>query len=105
MMSFNATVQNIRDGELLSHLTDELDEVVRAVMEHGKVGTISLSLKIKPNGEGAVTITPTVNSSPPKGTLGDALFFVSDAGLVRQNPRQRDIEDELQRKRDEREAG
>ena len=104
-MSFNATVQNIRDGALLSSLTEKLDKVVQAVTEHGKVGEITLKLKVKPNGEDAVTITPTVTAKAPEGTIGDALFFVSDGGLVRRNPRQADIEDEIARKRSEREAG
>lgn len=104
-MSFNATVQSIRDGALLELLTGKLNEVVEAVQEHRKVGTLSLTLTIKPNGEDAVTVVSKVGAKIPEGTVGDALFFVNGGNLVRRNPRQIDIEDEIARKRSEREAG
>lgn len=103
-MSFNATVQSIRDGALLELLTGKLNEVVEAVQEHRKVGTLQLTLSIKPNGDDAVTVTSKVAAKIPEGTVGDALFFVNGGNLVRRNPRQTDIEDEIARKRSEREA-
>jgi hypothetical protein len=103
-MSFNATIQNIRDGALLELLTGKLSEVVEAVQEHGKSGSLSITLNIKPNGDDAVTISSSVKAKVPEGTVGDALFFVSGGNLVRRNPRQTDIEDEIARKRSEREA-
>lgn len=104
-MSFNATVQNIREGALLELLTSKLHEVVEAVQEHGKVGEITLTLSIKPNGDDAVTISSKVKAKIPEGTVGDALFFVNGGNLLRRNPRQMDLEDEIARKRAEKEAG
>lgn len=104
-MSFNATIQNIRDGALLELLTGKLSEVVEAVQEHGKAGSLQITLSIKPNGDDAVTISSKVKASVPEATVGDALFFVSGGNLVRRNPRQIDIEDEIARKRAEKEAG
>lgn len=104
-MNFNRTIQDIRDGQLLALLSDKLAEVVEAVAEHGKAGAISLTLKVKPNGEGAVTITSEVKAKSPEPTVGDAIFFVDDNGnLLRRNPRQADIEDEIAKKRAEQES-
>lgn len=100
-MSFLATIQNIRDGALLELLSDKLHEIVEAVETHHKVGELTVTLTIKPNGEGAVTISPKVKAKVPDTTVGDALFFVSEGNLLRRNPRQMDIEDEIARKRNE----
>ncbi len=101
-MSFNATLQSIRDGQLLELLTGKLSDIVEAVEETGKAGQLVLTMKIKPNGEGAVTINSDVKAKVPEPAVGDAIFFVSDGNLVRRNPRQGDIEDEIARRRMER---
>lgn len=98
-MSFNKTVQDMRDGQLLGMLSDKLNDVVEAVQEHGKAGELTLKLVIKPNGDDAVTVSPKVTVKAPEATVGDAIFFVSGGNLVRRNPRQGDIEDEIARKR------
>lgn len=99
-MSFIGTLQQIRDGETLARLNDEMLDVVDKVHETGKSGSVTLTLTFKKNGEGAVTISPAVKAKKPEQPLGDALFFVSGGGaLSRRNPRQMDIEDELARAR------
>lgn len=104
-MSFIATIQNIRDGALLELLTGKLNEVVEGVEQHRKSGTLTLTLTIKPNGDDAVTIASAVKAKIPEATVGDALFFVAGGNLVRRNPRQLDIEDEIARKRIEKDKG
>lgn len=103
-MSFLSTIQNIREGALADQLTEELHDVLEGVEETGKAGSITLTLKIKPNGESAVTIEPSVAAKVPKPTVGSALFFVSGGNLVRRNPKQMDIEDELAAKRAQKET-
>lgn len=104
-MNFNRTIQDIRDGQLLSLLSDKLAEVVEAVATHGKAGALTLTLKVKPNGEGAVTISSDVKAKSPEPAVGDAIFFVDDNGnLLRRNPRQADIEDEIAKQRAKTEA-
>ena len=104
-MSFIATLQNIRDGALVAQLTENLQDVVEAVSEHRKVGKLVITLTIKPNGDEAVTVSPSVKATKPEASVGDAMFFVSEGNLVRRNPRQMDIEDELARRRGEKESG
>ena len=102
-MSFNSTIQQVRDGQLLELLTGKLQEVVEAVEETGKVGGLTLSLKVKPNGEGAVTLISDVKAKVPEPAVGDAIFFVSNGNLVRNNPHQADLIDELEERRSQKE--
>ena len=80
-----------RDGALHSEMTDALHELVEAVRAHGKPGTITFTLKVKPAGrlDNAVMVTDDVKLKKPVGERGDSLFFVSLSGnLTRENPAQ-----------------
>lgn len=103
-MNFNRTIQDIRDGQLLNLLNDKLAEVIASVNETGKSGTLTLTLKVKPNGEDALTISSDVKAKTPEPAVGDAIFFTDGQNLFRRNPRQADIEDEIAKKRSEKEA-
>lgn len=98
-MSFNTTIASIRNGALLDHLTERLDDLTSAVNELQKSGSITLTLNMKPNQEGSVIISPTVKVKLPEQQPGDAIMFVSDGGLVRRDPRQMDMVDELDARR------
>jgi hypothetical protein len=101
-VSFIATIQGIRDGQLVSLLTDELQDVITSVIEHSKGGSISLKLKIEPNGDNAVTITSEVDAKQARPAVGKAIFYADTGGtLHRRDPRQGDMIDELARKREE----
>lgn len=97
-MSFIKTLQAIRKGALASVLADDLKEVSEAVVDLGKTGSLTLTLTIKPNGD-AVIVQPKVTKKVPQQSVGDAIFFVGDKGLQREDPRQSDIEDELASRR------
>lgn len=81
-----------RDGQLHTELTESLHELVEAVRAHGKPGTITVVLKVKPAGRGldnAVMVTDDVKLKKPVGERADSLFFVSTTGnLTRENPAQ-----------------
>lgn len=102
-MNFNRTIQDIRDGQLLNALNDKLADVIAAVAETGKVGSLTLTLKIKANGSDALTISSDVKAKTPEAAVGDAIFFTDGQNLFRRNPRQADLEDEIAKKRIERE--
>lgn len=101
-MSFITTLQGIRDGALVTLLSDELQDVITSVIEHGKGGGLTLKLKIEPNGDNAVTISSDVEAKPAKAGVGKAIFYADTGGtLHRRDPRQGDMLDELARKREE----
>ncbi len=94
MTNFVETLALIRDGQLVIQATDELQDVITAVVEHGKKGSLTLKLMIEPNGDNAVTITSEVKATVPKPGVGKAIFFADQGGnLSRRDPRQRDIDD------------
>lgn len=90
---FNATLQEQRRGELHQELSEGLAELVAAVMEHDKAGTLQLTLKVKPAGDGEqVHVIDTVKVSAPKADNKPSIFFADDAGnLSRRNPRQPEL--------------
>jgi hypothetical protein len=91
-MSFVTMLTAIRDGALITNLTDALKEVTQAVTQTGKEGKVDLTIEIKPNGEGVVTVKSKVKVTKPRPGVGDALFFFDeDGGLHRRDPRQMEM--------------
>lgn len=90
---FAAFVQEQRAGGLHGELSDGLAELVTAVKELGKPGSIVLTVKVTPNKDGAtVTVTDKVKVSMPEAERGAAIFFVDDNGnLSRRNPNQQEL--------------
>lgn len=91
--AFALFMQDIRDGRTHSELTAALDELLAAVRNTGKAGSISLEIKVKPASRGSevdkVVITDKVTSKIPKPERGDDFFWVTDDNtLSRNHPRQ-----------------
>lgn len=88
---------NIRRGTFLAEVGEELAELLAAVRETGKAGTLTVKLKIDPmKGEGGraeVFITDTVTVTKPKPEKSTTLMYVQDDGtLSRRDPRQGEFE-------------
>lgn len=80
-----------RNGVLHDELSDKLQELVAAVAEENKGGTLTLKIVVKPTsaGNGALTVTDEIKVAPPKQTKSGSIFFVSpENNLVREDPRQ-----------------
>jgi hypothetical protein len=95
--AFAVFLQDLRDGRAHSELSAALGELISAVKDTGKVGTLSLKIKIKPSGRGSdvdkVTITDAIALDAPKPERGDDFFWVTDDnGLSRNHPRQQSLE-------------
>jgi hypothetical protein len=89
MRAFADVLRDLAGGSTYEELGTRLTEVVQAVMETRKSGTLTIALKIKPNGESSVIITDEIKSKVPEGTRGETLFFATAGGtLVRDDPRQ-----------------
>ena len=87
---FAAFIQEQRGGNLHGELSDALAELVLAVSEHRKKGTLQLKILVVPNADGTtVTVADEIKLNAPEGERGAAIFFVDEHGnLSRQNPRQ-----------------
>jgi len=83
-----------RNGRTHDELSDALQEIVAAVTEEGKAGTLTLTIAIKPMGNSdGLEVALDIKSKPPKPKAGVSIFFASpENNLVRQDPRQATME-------------
>lgn len=91
--SFSDLLLEMRSGETDRLLTAKMAEVCSAVAMIGKSGTVSLTIKIEPNGEGSVILRPDVRGRVPTPPLATSIFFVDakDGSLHRTDPRQAEL--------------
>lgn len=83
-----------RGGALHGELSEKLQELVAAVAEHDKGGTLSLTITVKPAGTGTsmYVVADEVKVKTPLGERGASLFFADGEGnLSRSDPRQPEL--------------
>lgn len=83
-----------RNGATHDDLSDKLQELVAAVIEEGKAGTLTLTVKVKPLGKSdGLEVSAETKLAAPKPTPGVSIFFPTpENNLVRQDPRQQSLE-------------
>lgn len=87
-------LRDIRKGRPVEEATHALAEVVRAVDETGKEGSVTITLKIKPAKHGGPekTLIAEVKAKKPIAEIAPAVFFSDDEGdLHRVDPRQEEM--------------
>lgn len=91
--SITETLKALRYGTLDEELGEKLNELVRKCEETQRVGTLSLSLKIKPAKAGRIEIIDDIKVTMPKEEKGSSIMFVLPSGkLTRTDPRQMEID-------------
>lgn len=78
-------------GRTHEELTEALAEVVAAVRDTGKKGTLTLTLTVTPlkNGGGALTVTDSVKKGVPIHDRRASIFYATNSGsLTRDDPMQ-----------------
>lgn len=89
---FSQHVAYINKGSLDDELTEVLAEVIKAVRETGKKGSVTLILNcsmLNVRDEDVMKITPDVKFNVPKLALADTIMFsTSDGDLLRDDPDQ-----------------
>lgn len=89
---FTHTVNNLRTGAA-KDLSQELADTIEAVRRTQKVGTVTLVLKIKPEGEGMYSFKEEIKSSQPQLPRGQSIFWgTPDGNLVTSDPAQGNLE-------------
>lgn len=83
-----------RSGVTHDLLSDKLQELVAAVMQEGKGGTLTLKIGVKPMGKNdGLEVAASIDVKAPKETPGTSIFFPTpENNLVRQDPRQQAME-------------
>lgn len=94
---FLAFLAGVNKGRTANELGEKLQELVAAIENTGKGGTLVLKIAIKPAGKtnsDAVIVTDEVLLKAPKATPRESFFFPdSDHNLLRNNPNQADLFD------------
>ena len=90
---FNDTIATLRYGTLHDDLTKALNQLTDDVTRTGKVGAITLSIKLKPtNNSGQIEVIDDIKVTTPKETKGTTIMFATpENNLQREDPRQLSI--------------
>lgn len=94
MKPFTDVLRDIRKGKVVDACSEELAEVVRAVLDTDKAGKFTLELTVKPQGRGELSIVllAKIATKVPQADLPDAIFYTDlDGGLHRDDPNQREL--------------
>lgn len=89
--AFMDLLRNQRRGELLAEASEKLVEVVEAVRDTGKGGSVTITFTIKPDDTARNTfkVSDDVRAKVPQFSRGVSLYFANHQGrLVREDPRQ-----------------
>lgn len=90
---FTDTIRDARMGELHEELSEKLNELVKAVGDTQKQGTLTLTIKLKPIGSnGAIELHDEVKLKKPELPRGSSIFFSTvENNLVRNNQTQPEL--------------
>lgn len=92
---FTQILNELRGGLVQSELTRDLRELIEAIQESGRGGSLTLTLKFKPHGarnrEVHVTAAHTIKKPPKPDMDGASIFFAQRGNLLRDDPEQGDF--------------
>lgn len=90
---FAAWLQEQRQGGLHSELSEQLQVLVAAVMEHQKRGALTLTIDVAPNRDGVtVFVTDEIKVKAPQPERPATIFYPDSSGnLSRRDPRQPEL--------------
>jgi len=95
MRLFTDILREIRRGRPVEEASLALADVVQAVDETGKEGSVTITLKIKPNKHGGPEkqLIAEVTAKKPRADIAPAVFFSdADGDLHRVDPHQEEME-------------
>lgn len=90
---FNQVLLEIRQGSLHAELSEQLQELVAAVSEHERPGSLTLKITVAPAGRRTqqYELADDVSVKLPKPERGSSLFFALEGNLSRSDPRQPEL--------------
>lgn len=78
---------------LLDYAGEQLADVILAITNHGKAGSLTLKIDLKPSTAGALAVKCSVKASKPKGLPPESLLWPTPEGnLLSEDPRQEKLE-------------
>lgn len=94
MTLFTDVLRQFRNGRLVDEATRQFNELVRAVDDTGKTGSLTLTVTIKPEkgGGNQKALIAQVKTKTPQSELPEAVFFSDEDGnLHRDDPKQQEM--------------
>lgn len=89
---FADVIRDYRKGALHDKLTDDLAELILAVIAAGEKGKLKIEITATPNSDQIKLSVKTKLEKPDAVVIGEAIFFPDeDGGLHRSDPRQGDL--------------
>lgn len=89
MKLFTRIVSELGAGELLIKSSDELRRLIRGVLDTGKKGEITLTIKAEMSSNGVVELIPVLKNKVPEQPFAPNIFFATTSGdLSRDQPNQ-----------------
>lgn len=89
---FTDTLADIRNGDVIAELTEQLRDLVARVRETGRPGALTLTLKVKNVSKGlggALTVEDDIKVKLPVAEKGTTVLYATEDGqLQRNDPRQ-----------------
>lgn len=79
---FGQFLREQRRGRLHDELSEQLQDVVAAVMKHGKTGALTVKFTVKPQGDGAIEIADAYTAKVPTPPAKASLFFADEQGRM-----------------------
>lgn len=90
--NFTDVIGDLQGGRVHQELTDQLNDLIKEVMEHRKAGSISLTIDVKPNAANQVEVKDKITVKLPQADRMKTMFFTNEEGdLLRRDPRQPDL--------------
>jgi len=89
---FIETLRGLRDGKTLTELEEAMNELVEAVRDTGRKGSVTLKIDLTCVTDGIYETSDNITLKAPWHALSNTLFFgTPDGNLVRHDPRQQDL--------------
>lgn len=79
------------DQDTRRQLDDDLRSVVKAVEQNKGIGTFTLKITVKPNGNKAIVATTCTTKLPRPTSEATVRWFDKDGGLADEDPRQQKL--------------
>lgn len=87
------TLNTITGGKFAEECSKKLQSVTEACRDTGKAGTITVEIKVQPDGMGRYKFIPQCKTKEPTGPIyGTILWGTPDGNLVRHDPDQQELE-------------
>lgn len=86
---FSDVLGEVENGQLLNELTENVYNIIAAVMETRKQGSLTLAMTFTPTGKGTVNVDAKFKAKEPEHDRPTTTFFVGkDFSLQRSDPNQ-----------------